>query len=131
VIITGGEPSIHNLLPLLKELKCSGFWIAIETNGSISLNEYMNYLDYVSLSPKFEINQTNADELRIVNDGKSCKELLDFENIIAARYYYLSPLYLNNSFNYLETLNLLGTINRVSQNHWHLSIQMHKLADIP
>ena len=33
VVLTGGEPTIHDLNPLIKVLQDLGFYVALETNG--------------------------------------------------------------------------------------------------
>ncbi|HIE14662.1 TPA: anaerobic ribonucleoside-triphosphate reductase activating protein [Candidatus Bathyarchaeota archaeon] len=55
VVITGGEPTIHNDLPkFLKRLKEEGFFIKLDTNGLLPnmLLSCMPYLDYVALDVK-------------------------------------------------------------------------------
>lgn len=130
VIITGGEPSIHNLTPLLKTLKGEGYWIAIESNATKSLSEFEPYLDFIALSPKGVIKQTKADEIRVVNDKQSVQKLLLIEKAIKANYYFISPLEVNGQFNIMASLELLGQINAISHNKWFISIQLHKLAGI-
>ncbi|MDR9416533.1 MAG: 7-carboxy-7-deazaguanine synthase QueE, partial [Gracilimonas sp.] len=49
VVITGGEPLLHDLLPLTLGLKSAGLEIHIETSGSSPLS---GQLDWITLSPK-------------------------------------------------------------------------------
>lgn len=49
VCITGGEPFLQNLKPLVKSLKGKNYWIAAETNGTIWQNLT---LDWLTVSPK-------------------------------------------------------------------------------
>ena len=49
VVITGGEPTLHNLIPLIKALKDDQKYIAIETAGT---NPLPDGLDWVCFSPK-------------------------------------------------------------------------------
>lgn len=55
VVVTGGEPTIHNELPrFLRKLKEKGFAVKLDTNGFDSqvLEECLPYLDYVALDVK-------------------------------------------------------------------------------
>lgn len=49
VVITGGEPLLHDLDPLTLRLKQAGLQTHIETSGSSPLS---GYLDWITLSPK-------------------------------------------------------------------------------
>jgi organic radical activating enzyme len=49
VVITGGEPLMHNLAPLTKALHKAGFYIHIETSGAYPLS---GSFDWICLSPK-------------------------------------------------------------------------------
>jgi len=130
VILTGGEPSLHDLKPLLQELKKEDFWIGIETNGTNSI-EHLNYwIDYIAISPKSTTKQFMADEVRMVNDSLTADDLLATEKKIIATNYYISPLEKGGKFNYAESLQLLSDINKRSNKRWLLSFQVHKLAGI-
>lgn len=46
VTLTGGEPLIHkNAAALVDKLRYAGFWVNIETNGSVDLAEFTSQLD--------------------------------------------------------------------------------------
>lgn len=70
VVITGGEPTLHNLGPLVQALKDKGKFVAIETNGTNSIPEEWG-LDWITVSPKpgshYKIN-CRANELKYVVD---------------------------------------------------------------
>lgn len=84
VIITGGEPTIHNLRPLVMELKVRGFLVSVETNG-LRLPSLVPLLeggpkgrliDWVTVSPKVPVLRDHllrwADEVKYVvpvNEG--------------------------------------------------------------
>jgi 7-carboxy-7-deazaguanine synthase len=62
LVVTGGEPLVQQkpLTPLLECLKGSGFWIEIETNGTIVPGKKLvDLVDHWSVSPKLE-NSGNA-----------------------------------------------------------------------
>lgn len=53
VTLSGGNPAIHNLVPLLKAFEVRGVRAAIETQGSTEPNlAVVKALDHVTLSPK-------------------------------------------------------------------------------
>ncbi|MCX7883761.1 MAG: 7-carboxy-7-deazaguanine synthase QueE [Caloramator sp.] len=75
VIITGGEPTIYDLKPLLLELKKRGKVTMLETNGTNPTDDIRHLLDWVVCSPKPDKNWTINekcifDELKYVVDGQ-------------------------------------------------------------
>lgn len=55
LVISGGEPFLQQkqLIPLLTQLKSEGWWIEVETNGTIIPEEdSINLIDQVNCSPK-------------------------------------------------------------------------------
>jgi 7-cyano-7-deazaguanosine (preQ0) biosynthesis protein QueE len=70
VVITGGEPLLHQekLKNLLKELKNKGFYIEIETNGTIKpKEEIIKLVDLFNVSPKLSNSKVDY-KLRIRNE---------------------------------------------------------------
>lgn len=130
VLLTGGEPSAQMLDELLNALKDNGYWIAIETNGTINLDRYKNLIDYITVSPKKQINQFIASEVRMVNDALTIEKLLSVEKTIKADNYYLSPLEIDGNMNIQETMQLLAKINETGIQPWRMSLQLHKLIGI-
>jgi len=73
VVVTGGEPLLHNLDQLTGELKRNGFHTNLETSGSSPLS---GYWDWICLSPKkFKAPLPEiiplANELKVVIFNKS------------------------------------------------------------
>jgi organic radical activating enzyme len=130
VIITGGEPTIYNLTPLLTALKENNYWIGIESNGTNPFSNYYHQLDYIAVSPKGAFLSQKVDEVRVVNDNCTTEQLQQIEHKITAINYYISPKEENSNFNILNTMQLIGKINTLSANHWSISLQLHKFADI-
>lgn len=130
VIITGGEPSIHNLRPLLKLLKKNHYWVAIETNGTKNLLPYkcLGLLSWVTVSPKVLPIKTNCiiDEIKLVWPSE-----LDREKVlqIPARHYYLQPMDVGRLEENGRNVEL--TIQQVKENPlWSLSLQTHKILNL-
>ena len=65
VVLTGGEPLLQADKPLLDALHARGFWIAVETNGTIAPPPG---LDWICVSPKAgtELCLRAGDELKLV-----------------------------------------------------------------
>lgn len=131
VIITGGEPTIQDLKPLLKLLKHHGYYVAIETNGTNSLLQYRieGLLDWVTVSPKAAPVQVNIevdcliDEIKIVWPNQL---VFNQSQFVQAKYYYIQPC----DDEFLAT-NTAEAIEVVKNNpKWRLSIQMQKVLKI-
>ena len=130
VVITGGEPLLHNLDNLTKALQQAGFQTNIETSGSSPLSGNWNW---VCLSPKKfkaplpEVVKV-ANELKVVIFNKH-----DFE---WAEQYALQvsencKLYLQPEWDKRETVTPL-IINYIKANpKWELSLQIHKYINVP
>jgi len=68
VIVTGGEPAMHDLRALTAALKGAGKRVHIETSGAFPLN---GYFDWITVSPKraktpLPENIARADELKLI-----------------------------------------------------------------
>lgn len=68
VVLTGGEPAIHNLSPLCDALHARGLRVHIETSGAFPIR---GKIDWLTLSPKAQRpplaeNLARADELKII-----------------------------------------------------------------
>ena len=124
VILTGGEPALQVTSELIAALHLQGRKIHIETNGTLPLPED---IDWITLSPKNRnIHFTKAHELKLVYDDDI--EMIAFcRRIITAEHYFLQPKWTNDA-----TTNTQEVIEYIKQNPiWRLSLQKHKLIDIP
>jgi organic radical activating enzyme len=70
VVITGGEPTIHNLAPLVDALHAIGQKVHLETSGAFTI---LGDFDWITLSPKrWKLPRTEnlarADEFKIIVD---------------------------------------------------------------
>jgi len=86
LVVTGGEPMIqqNRLIPLLKHLEGSGFFIEVETNGTIIPDQRLvNLVDHWSVSPKLR-NSGNSQSLREVPE---CYRL--FAGITSSHFKYV------------------------------------------
>lgn len=130
VVITGGEPLMHDLTQLTAALQNAGFETNIETSGSSPLSGSWNW---ICLSPKkFKAPLPkvvpHANELKVVVFNKS-----DFE--WAEKYAALvSPdckLYLQPEWDKASTITPV-IIEYIKQHpKWELSLQIHKYINVP
>lgn len=130
VVITGGEPLMHNLDNLTAALQSKGFETNIETSGAHSLSGSWNW---ICLSPKkFKAPLPEilpfANELKVVVFNKS-----DFA--WAEQYASLvSPdckLYLQPEWDKASVVTPI-IIEYILQNpKWELSLQIHKYIHVP
>ena len=130
VVITGGEPLMHNLLELTAALKAAGFETNIETSGSHPLS---GKWDWICLSPKkFKAPLPEvvpfANELKVVIFNKT-----DFAwaEQYAAQVSPQCKLYLQPEWDKASIVTPL-IIEYIKANpQWQLSLQIHKYINVP
>jgi 7-carboxy-7-deazaguanine synthase len=130
VVITGGEPLMHDLTALTEKLHEAGLRTHMETSGSSPLS---GEWDWITLSPKKfkeplpEI-LPHANELKIVVFNKSD---FDWAEKWAQR---VSPgclLYLQPEWSKANVVTPL-IIDYIKMNpRWQLSMQIHKYINVP
>ena len=130
VVITGGEPLMHDLTELTKELQAAGLKTHIETSGAHPLS---GSWDWVCLSPKkFKAPLQGiiplANELKIIVFNKSD---FDWAEKYAA---FVSPsckLFLQPEWDKAAEITPL-IIEYIKANpQWELSLQIHKYINVP
>ncbi|QKG58844.1 7-carboxy-7-deazaguanine synthase QueE [Hymenobacter sp. BRD128] len=130
VVITGGEPLMHNCGPLTSALQAAGFQTWIETSGAHPLS---GSWDWLCVSPKkFKAPLpevlARADELKIIvfndSDFKWAEEH-------AALVPSTTRLYLQPEWSRAARMTP-ALIDYVKANpRWQVSLQTHKYLDIP
>jgi organic radical activating enzyme len=125
IVITGGEPTMQLTASLTNALKQAGFFIQIETNGSIALPEGCE-IDWITCSPKVkQIKIQRVDELKVLYPRK---DMEDYEGI-KAKEYRLQPIDSGDAD--INRDNVKETINYILKNpKWHLSLQTHKILNV-
>jgi organic radical activating enzyme len=130
VVITGGEPTMHDLTELTSLLKKNGFEIAIETAG---VHPLKGHIDWYCFSPKkfkapIDEAYSKANELKIVIAHPS-----DFEwaETHAQKVGPNCKLYLQTEWEKQDRLLPL-IIDYIKRNKkWKISLQSHKYMQIP
>lgn len=130
VVITGGEPLMHNLDALTKALQDGGLETNIETSGSSPLSGQWNW---ICLSPKkFKAPLPevlpHANELKVIVFNKS-----DFEwaEQHAALTNPKCKLYLQPEWSKADKMTPLIVEYIKSNPKWELSLQLHKYINVP
>lgn len=118
VILTGGEPGLWIDEKLVDALHHERKYVCIETNGTCRLPEN---IDWVTCSPKegAKINLDRIDEVKVVYVGQDVSAYLD----LSASHYFLQPCSCAN------TEEVIAYI--LQHPEWRLSLQTHKLLQIP
>ena len=130
VVLTGGEPLMHNLNLLTIELQNAGLKTNIETSGSHPLT---GKWDWICLSPKKfkaplpEI-PPHANELKVVIFNKS-----DFEwaEEFAGKVSPACKLYLQPEWDKANQVTPLIVDYIKANPKWQLSLQIHKYINVP
>lgn len=124
VVFTGGEPLLQLDDALIRNMHERGFEVAIETNGTVAVPPGV---DWVCVSPKVgaDLVVRKGNELKVVipqvNQTISNYEALEFDH------FYLQPMDGPD-----VERNTRLAIELCKQNpKWKLSLQTHKLLQIP
>lgn len=124
VVFTGGEPLLQLDLALIASMHAHGFSIAIETNGTIAVPAGV---DWICVSPKMGsvLAVAQGSELKVVipQAGQNLADYaaLDFEH------FFVQPM--DGPDVVANTRLAIETCKRNPQ--WKLSLQTHKLLQIP
>src|SRR5262249_37300255 len=123
-VCTGGEPALQLDVPLVHALQAEEFEVAVETNGTRSLPEG---LDWVCVSPKGRapLRVTAGDELKIVYPQIDM-DPRDFEGLTFS-HFFVQPLDGPDREQHLAAAIAFC----LSHPRWRLSVQTHKLSGIP
>ena len=128
VVFTGGEPLLQLDAALIDAMHAQGFEIAIETNGTIAAPEG---IDWICVSPKIgaELVQTRGNEIKVVipqigqdlAQGLARYAALDFQHFFVQA--MDGPV--------LQQHLQLAIEHCKQFPQWRLSLQTHKLLQIP
>ena len=118
VVLTGGEPALQADDALIAALHDAGYYIAIETNGTHSLPDD---IDWVTCSPKegSHVVLSEADEIKIVYTGQDVEH---WREQLLSEHYLLQPCSCQNTKQVVDYV--------LSHPWWRLSLQTHKILDI-
>ena len=122
VVCTGGEPLLQLDAALIDALHRQNFMIAIETNGTITVPEG---IDWVCVSPKANARLvvTRGNELKVVYPQEISPSAYDH---LAFEHFFIQPK------DGPDAANSLRAAIQYCADHprWRLSLQTHKLIGI-
>lgn len=130
VVITGGEPTVHNLTSLCGALHAKGHLVHLETSGAFDIH---GYIDWITLSPK-RWKMPKPENVRQANEFKLIIEKpedIDFYwKFIYAAGGYGKDVWLHPEWSQRENPVVLKAISdAVKQNDrpFRAGWQLHKL----
>ena len=130
LVLTGGEPSLFVTKSLITQLHTIGKFVAVETNGTHPLPDN---IDWITLSPKQPVRANDplpilrrCNELKIVFTGGN----LETYSHIEATHRYIQPCDTGDVQRNKE-LCLKAVQYCLAHPQWRLSLQTHKLLEIP
>ena len=128
VIITGGEPLMHDLFPLTTALKNARMQVHLETSGAHS---FSGNFDWITFSPKqFKAPHhsiySHTSELKVVVTNKYDLKWAEQQ---AALIPQSALCYLQPEWNSPESKELIFEYV-LKHPQWRISLQTHKLLDI-
>ena len=124
VVCTGGEPLLQLDAPLIETLHARGFYIAVETNGTLPAPEG---IDWISVSPKAAapVAQTSGQELKLVYPQAGV-DPARFANLAFERFF---PQPMDGPDREANTQAAMAYC--LIHPQWRLSVQTHKYLGIP
>ncbi|GGI54623.1 7-carboxy-7-deazaguanine synthase [Oxalicibacterium solurbis] len=124
VVFTGGEPLLQLDAALIDAMHAAGFEIAIETNGSLPVPDGV---DWVCVSPKIgaPLVVRRGSELKVVIPQKN-QSLDDYEDLVFD-HFFVQPM---DGPQQEENTRLAIDVCKRNPK-WKLSLQTHKLLQIP
>lgn len=129
VVITGGEPLLHDLFALTGALRAHNINVHIETSGSSAMT---GVFDWVTLSPKrykppVSSIYSQVDELKVVILAERDFRWAEQHAALCSEH---TTLLLQPEW---DTPSSLPLIIEYSKKHpqWRISLQTHKYMDIP
>ncbi|MFI3317977.1 MAG: 7-carboxy-7-deazaguanine synthase QueE [Rikenellaceae bacterium] len=130
VVITGGEPLMHQLDELCSKLHAAGQKIFLETSGT---QPFSGSFDWVCLSPKshrppLEESFKKADEIKLIIGRE---EDLRWAEMCAQKVAPECRLYLQAEWSTAAKITPIIVDYVKSNQRWRISIQSHKYMQIP
>lgn len=132
VVITGGEPSLQLTAELVDALHAAGRFVQVETNGTRPLPENV---DWITCSPKAApVLLPHAAELKLVfnsepSNGSLFPQPSDFEEFPAI-HRFLQPCDTGDPSRNAAIMEACVAYIKAHP-RWRLSLQTHKLINIP
>ena len=132
VVLTGGEPTIHDLADLTTELSGRGLPVHVETCGGYP---FRGHFDWVTLSPKWwqlplDENLRLADEIKIIVEDT--ESIAKWARELEGRY-QADIVWLNPEWSQVKNPQVLESISNWVKAHgkpYRAGYQLHKVYDV-
>lgn len=132
VVITGGEPCIHDLTDLTQQLQEAGLRVHLETSGAFPIK---GSFDWITLSPKIwkkpiQSCLEQADEYKIIVDSL---EAIDIWETEIADFWKKKSVWLHPEWSKRNEPTILSLINervKESKQPYRAGFQIHKLYQV-
>ncbi|MDR2908008.1 MAG: 7-carboxy-7-deazaguanine synthase QueE [Bacteroidales bacterium] len=131
IVITGGEPLLHDLDTLCKALRSyiPNVYLWLETSGT---NRFSGDFDWVCLSPKKHYlplaeNYAKADELKVIIEHPNDFAFAEKE---ALKVNSDCQLFLQTEWSKRHFISTMITDYILENPKWQLSVQVHKYLEI-
>lgn len=130
VVVTGGEPTIHDLAPLISALKAKGYFVQLETAGIGPVPAVRP--DWITFSPKrfkepLAVYYAEANELKVVIHAQSDFRWAEMQR---TRFGLEKPAFLQPDAYQPAAVSWILSYLRTHP-HWRLSLQMHRILAVP
>lgn len=133
VVVTGGEPTLQWDAPLADAIRGAGFRVHMESNGT---RAPAGAVDWLTVSPKPQHHPKGlaladtlpASELKVVIDDSVDEAVLDrYAQKYPCEHHFVQP-WMDATYEH----NLARAIALVhARPRWRLSLQMHKIINVP
>ena len=134
VCLTGGEPFMQDIRPLVKRLRKDGYSVQVETNGT---RHYPLAADWLSVSPKppdYFVRshfQRSADEVKLVVTGDLTAAIIaKMRTSFPARVPIILQPQSNRRWSQKRALLLLKECASAGLDNIRVSLQLHKVLGI-
>jgi organic radical activating enzyme len=129
VIVTGGEPTMHDLAPLTEALRNVGHRVHLETSGTQKLT---GLFDWITFSPKkfkapLEEYFQLANELKVVINHKSD---IEWSHELSARMNEHAQWFMQPEWDKREVMLPLIFEWVLKNPHWRVGLQIHKYMGV-
>lgn len=141
VCLTGGEPLMQDVLPLLVRLSDEGMSVVVETNGSMNISPYrhikgVSFVVDVKSPSSGEKDMMDPKNYALLDEGDFVKFVLDtqedfnhfYEWVVTHDYIGCNiavGLFWGSELSYLE---LMQRLNHLELGNIYLNMQTHKMA---
>jgi 7-carboxy-7-deazaguanine synthase len=139
IMLTGGEPAEHDLTELCEAFTSRGFRVQLETSGTMTLDRFEGHIAHIVVSPKIDMPGGRdvlpeavalADEIKFVIENDASIDRLRF--LLRSNF----PSSATTPPVFVQPVSLSPTatklcIDAAFRYGWRVSVQLHKLLELP